>query len=119
MSLPVTATASSAYLTELALSGALDEISNGPGSVRHHIRNHGVVRSGVTRKAMLFVIYQTGRYGPQNGFRLCLVHEGFEVRDEDESGGQRDAVDDAEMPVAQGATEIIRLGVPPPPIADP
>lgn len=119
MSLPVTVTASSAYLTELALSGALDEISNGPGSVRHHIRNHGVVRSRITRKAMLFVIYQTGRYGPQNGFRLCLVHEGFDVRVGDEFGGQRDAVDDAEMPVAQGATEIIRLGVPPPPIADP
>ncbi|OBT65385.1 hypothetical protein VE03_06079 [Pseudogymnoascus sp. 23342-1-I1] len=119
MSSPLTAATSSAYLTELALSGSLDEISNSPGSVCHHIRNHGVVLGGVTRKAVFFVIYQTGRYGPQNGFRLCLVHEGFEIGDGDKSGEQRDAVDDAEMPVAQGAMEIIRLGVPPPPIADP
>lgn len=47
------------------------------------------------------------------------MHEGFEVRDGNESGEQRDVVDDAEMPVAQGAMEIIRLGVPPPQIADP
>lgn len=56
-----------------------------------------------------------GRYGPQKGFRLCLVHQGFAIRKEDELDGQRDAVDDAEMPVAQGAMEIIRLGAAPPP----
>ncbi|OBT77699.1 hypothetical protein VF21_03744 [Pseudogymnoascus sp. 05NY08] len=119
MTLPLTPTTPATYLTELALSSALDEISNSPGSVRHHISSHGLVRSGVIRKAMFFVIYQTGRYGPQNGFRLCLVHEGFEIRDENKSGEQKDAIDDAEMPVVQGATEIIRLGVPPPPIEDP
>jgi hypothetical protein len=119
MSTTLTPTASSAYLVELANSGALDEISNNPGSVRHYISNHGIVQSGVTRKALFFVIYQTGRYGPQNGFRLCLVHEGFEIGKKKESEEQRDSVDDAEVQVGQGAMEIIRLGVPPPPIADP
>ncbi|KFY38140.1 hypothetical protein V494_04502 [Pseudogymnoascus sp. VKM F-4513 (FW-928)] len=119
MSSILTPTTASAHLIELATSGALDEISNNPGSVRHYIRSHGVVRDGVTNKALFFVIYQTGRYGPQNGFRLCLVHEGFEIRDENEARDQRDVVDDAEMPVGQGVMEIIRLGVPPPPIEDP
>ncbi|KFY21579.1 hypothetical protein V493_07289 [Pseudogymnoascus sp. VKM F-4281 (FW-2241)] len=116
---PLTPGTSSAHLIELALSGALNEISNNPGSVHHHISKHGIVRSGVICKAMFFVIYQTGRYGPQNGFRLCLVHEGFQIRDENESGEQKDAVDDAEVPVVQGAAEIIRLGMPSTQIADP
>lgn len=60
---------------------------------------------------MFFVIYQTGRHGPQNGFRLCLVHEGFEIGKEKESEEKRDAIDDAEMSLAQGAMEIIQLGV--------
>ena len=102
MSTPLTPTTSPAYLIELALSGALDEISNAPGSLRHHISSHGIVRSGVVCRPMFFVIYQTGRHGPQNGFRLCLVHQGFEIDKEKESGEPRDAVDDAEMPVAQG-----------------
>lgn len=104
----LTPTTSATYLTELALSGAFDEISNSPDPVRHHISSHGFVRSGVIRKAMFFVIYQTGRYGPQNGFRLCLVHEGFEVRDENESGDQKDAVDDAGMPVGGDRNYTVR-----------
>jgi hypothetical protein len=102
----------SSHLVELATAGALDEISNSPGSVRDYIRNRGIVRDGKTNRALLFVIYQTGRYGPQNGFRLCLVHEGFAV-DEDVAGEK------AEAPVAQGVTEFIRLGTPRPPIAEP
>ncbi|KAL8628979.1 hypothetical protein Q9189_005320 [Teloschistes chrysophthalmus] len=33
----------------------------------------------VTKKAVLFVVYQTGRDGPQNGFRVALVQEGVPV----------------------------------------
>ena len=47
------------------------------------------------------------------------MHEGFEIGKKKESEEQRDSADDAEMQVGQGAMEIIRLGVPPPPIADP
>ena len=39
----------------------------------------GLVKDGVTQKAVLFIIYQTGRYGPQNGFRVALVLEGARV----------------------------------------
>jgi hypothetical protein len=102
----------SSRLVELATAGALDEISNSPGSVRDYIRNRGIVRDGKTNRALLFVIYQTGRYGPQNGFRLCLVHEGFAV-------GEDVAGEKAEAPVAQGVTEFIGLGTPRPPIAEP
>ena len=77
----------SASLKLLANSGALDEISNGddgsgierrismPGS------QGGLVRDGITRKSVLFVIYQTGRHGPQNGFRVALVLEGARVKE--------------------------------------
>lgn len=34
------------------------------------------MRDGKTSKALLFVVYQTDRHGPQNGFRLALVMEG-------------------------------------------
>ncbi len=67
----------------LALSGALDEISNGDdgmGIVRY-VRGMGLVQEGRTNKALCFFVYQTGRHGPQNGYRLCLVNEG--VRPED------------------------------------
>lgn len=110
----------STYLVELATSGALDEISNAPDSIRSYIRNQGLVQNGVTRKSLFFVIYQTGRYGPQNGFRLCLVHEGFGVGQEDKTFVELEySLDEAEEPIAQGAMEFVRLGVPPPAIQDP
>ena len=77
----------SAALRILANSGALDEISNsedGDG-IERRIRSFGSqgghVKDGVTQQAVLFVIYQTGRHGPQNGFRLALVLEGVRVED--------------------------------------
>ena len=107
-------------LVELATSGCLDEISNAPDAIRHYIRNQCLVTEGVTNRPKLFAIYETGRYGPQNGFRLCLVHEGFVVGDtETTDADAKAAIEMAQKPVAQGAKEWIVLGVAPPPIADP
>jgi hypothetical protein len=97
------------HITELATSGALDEISNAPSAVREYIRNRGLVREeSKTNRALLFVIYQTGRHGPQNGFRLCLVHEGFVV----EGPEAEEVFGKAEDVVGQGVMEFIRLGSP-------
>lgn len=105
----------SAHLVELATSGALDEISNSPGAVRDYIRNRGLVKDGNTNRALLFVVYQTERHGPQNGFRLCLVHEGFAV----DEGAAEEVVGKVESVVGQGAMEYIRLGSPRPAVVDP
>jgi len=67
----------------LAWSGALDEISNaeeGMG-IELAVKRVGVVREGKIQRAVLFVVYQTRRYGPQNGLRLALVKEGVRVED--------------------------------------
>ncbi|KAH8597765.1 hypothetical protein B0O99DRAFT_616735 [Bisporella sp. PMI_857] len=103
----------SRYLIELANSGALNEISNSPGAVRQHIQRDGLVKDGITRKAIFFAIYQTGRYGPQNGFRICLIHQGFKINVEDE------AIAIAEAQITQGLSEFITLGAAPAPIQDP
>ncbi len=68
----------------MARSGALDEISNGDNGmgIDRYVRGWGLLgEEGRTRKALCFFVYQTGRHGPQNGFRMCLVNEG--VRPED------------------------------------
>ena len=106
---------SSAHLVEVATSGALDEISNAPSAIYNYIRSRGLVREGITNRSLLFVIYQTGRHGPQNGFRLCLVHEGFPV--DGEIAGE--TLGEAESVVEQGVREFIRLGLPRPAIAEP
>lgn len=95
----------SRLLASIATSGCLDEISNAPGSVLHYINNTGLVQDGKTRTALFFAIYQTERYGPQNGFRLCLVNEGFNVQ------GNVEAVHAmAAAPIEQGAAEYVVLG---------
>lgn len=75
-----------ASLKELVCSGALDEIPNavlddGFDSIKSFVRGEGMVKDGKTCKAVLFVVYQTGRHGPQNGFRLALVQEGVKLDD--------------------------------------
>lgn len=71
----------------LANSGALDEIPNADdgSAIERRIlmagNQGGLVKNGVTRKSVLFIIYQTGRQGPQNGFRVALVLEGARVED--------------------------------------
>ncbi|KAI4195158.1 MAG: hypothetical protein LQ350_007366 [Teloschistes chrysophthalmus] len=49
-------------------------------AIGRYVTNAGAVSGGkVTKKAVLFVVYQTGRDGPQNGFRVALVQEGVPV----------------------------------------
>jgi hypothetical protein len=110
-----TASIPSAMIRELANSGALDEISNIPGSVRHHIFHHSIrdKKSGKTQKPLLFAIYQTGRYGPQNGYRLCLVHAGYYIASAERGNGDaEDEIDIAEKDIPQGHEEMVVLGEP-------
>ncbi|MCJ1329644.1 hypothetical protein MMC10_006324 [Thelotrema lepadinum] len=113
------------FFLQLATAGALDEISNVYNGVRHYIRSRGLVKHGRTQRALFFAIYQTERYGPQNGFRLCLVNEGFEIGDapvqigEISPGQIEDDVTAAEKPIAQGTMEFIVLGEARSPIEDP
>ena len=91
----------------LAHSGALDEISNGDDSsgIENRIRASGCVggqvRNGITGKAVLFIVYQTGMHGPQNGFRVALVLEGVRVREAGEV---------LNKPVEQWAEELVIVG---------
>lgn len=68
----------SASFKELACSGAFDEISNSENgeAIERYIRGNGLVIEGKTCRAVLFIIYQTTRFGPQKGFRLALILEG-------------------------------------------
>ena len=107
---------------ELANSGALDEISNGRDSVRHYIFHHSIrdKKTGKTQKPLLFVIYQTGRHGPQNGYRLCLVHAGYYIASAEKSndGMKDDEIDVIEKDVPQGHEEMVFLGEPIPYVSD-
>jgi hypothetical protein len=99
----------STFVRELALAGGLDEISNSEdgSGIDSYVHSQGKVRVrgagpglGVTRHAVLFIVYQTGRHGPQNGFRLSLVREGVRPAD------AREAL---KGEVAQDAMELVVL----------
>lgn len=113
MNVPLTSSTalSTPALADLATSGALDEIANSSGSIQHHIQRAGQVKHGRVGRPLFFAIYQTGRYGPQNGFKLCLVHERFEPDGYDFSG--------LEEEMASGTAEYVVLGTAGPPIRDP
>jgi len=102
-----------AILRQIAIAGAVDEISNIPDAVRSHIFWHGK-RHEVTGKLeapMLFCVYQTTRHGPQNGFRLCLVHQGFYIASEAKSEGDpEDDNDRLEAFIPEGHMEVVVLG---------
>lgn len=102
-----------AVLRQIATAGPLDEISNVAGAVRSHIFWHGN-RHAVTGKlqsSMLFFVYQTTRHGPQNGFRLCLVHRGFYIALESKAEGDpEDDIDRLERVIPQGHMEVVVLG---------
>ena len=92
----------------LAHSGALDEISNGQDgfAIENRIRESGshgghVRDDGVTGSAVLFIVYETGRHGPQNGFRVALVLEGVRVREARATLKRR---------VEEGAEELVVVG---------
>ena len=104
---------SPAVLQHIAEAGALDEISNFSGAVRHHIYWFGNRNKtdDTLRMPMLFFIYQTKRHGPQNGFRLCLVHEGFQIASATKSEGDvDDDIDRLEQEIPQGHMEVVILG---------
>ncbi|KAK4166709.1 hypothetical protein QBC43DRAFT_313175 [Cladorrhinum sp. PSN259] len=99
-------------LQTLANHSPLDEISNSKNSVRHHIYFHSQ-RNKITSKlenSMLFWVYQTGRHGPQNGFRLVLVHRGFFIRSATKEGKEEDEIDQLEREISQGHMEVVILG---------
>ncbi|KAI1100687.1 hypothetical protein F4804DRAFT_37292 [Jackrogersella minutella] len=105
---------SPALIREIANAGALDEISNHPGAVRNYIFNHSMrdKKSGKTQRPLLFAIYQTGRHGPQNGYRLCLVHRGFPIASATKKDGDsEDDIDRIEKALAgEGHEEVVILG---------
>ncbi|SPO07012.1 uncharacterized protein DNG_09706 [Cephalotrichum gorgonifer] len=106
---------STAVLGQISLASALDEISNVPGAVRSHIFWWGMrdKKTGKLRKSMLFFVYQTTRYGPQNGFRLCLVHQGYYIASKVKADGEpEDEIDRLEKDIPQGHMEVVVLGEP-------
>lgn len=104
---------SPAVFQQLANVTALDEISNTPGAVRHHIYwfGHCNKTNNTLRHPMLFYIYQTTRHGPQNGFRLCLVYSGFHIASPTKpEGDAEDDIDRVEKVIPQGHMEVVILG---------
>ena len=64
---------------------------------------------------MLFLIYQSTRQGPQNGFRLCLVHRGFHITSATKAEDDvEDDIDRLEKEIPQGHMEVVFLGPNPP-----
>jgi hypothetical protein len=101
------------FFQQVANAGVLDEISNIQGAVRHHIYWRGKRNDHDNRlqSSMLFFVYQTGRHGPQNGFRLCLVCRGFCITSaENSEGDPEDEIDRLEKDIPQGHTELVVLG---------
>jgi hypothetical protein len=102
-----------AILRQIVTAGPLDEISNMPDAVRSHIFWHGKRHevTGKLRASMLFCVYQTTRHGPQNGFRLCLVHRGFYIASEAKvEGDLEDDIDRLEAFIPEGHMEVVVLG---------
>lgn len=102
-------------LRELANSSAFAEISNCPDGVRHHIFYYAMrnKETGKTQRSIAFAIYQTGRHGPQNGPRLCLVHQGYYIASpEKKEEDHEDEIDKLERPIPQGHEEMVILGEP-------
>lgn len=101
------------FLWQFGLCGGLDEIPNSTNSVRHHIfwfgrRNRA---TGKIQYPFSFFIYQTRRHGPQNGFRLCIIHPGFPIAsDTKPEGSPEDDIDRLERDIPQGHMEVVVLG---------
>lgn len=102
-----------AILRQIATAGPLDQISNLRDAVRSHIFWHGERHetTGRLQAPMLFCVYQTTRHGPQNGFRLCLVHRGFYIASEARiEGDPEDDIDRLEAFIPEGHMEVVVLG---------
>ncbi|KAI0003899.1 hypothetical protein F4779DRAFT_89923 [Xylariaceae sp. FL0662B] len=113
---------STVLLQHMVRAGVLDELSNHPGDARaklfhNQLRNK---KTGRFRKAFMFFVYQSSRYGPQNGFRLCLVNPEYYMGSPTKiDASVQDDFDYLEKPIPQGHMEIVILGETPPPIEDP
>lgn len=87
---------------------------NHSGAVRGYIywHDHRNEADNTLHKPLLFLIYQTTCHGPQNGFRLCRVHEGFRIASakKSESEVEEDDIDRLEMEIPQGHMEVVFLG---------
>jgi len=96
----------------------VDEIPNYPGSVRQYIFNHAMRPDkkrtpGKTEQDIVFCIYQRGRYGPQNGYRFCVVHEGYYIGAREKKEGEpEDDIDKLEKDIPQDHEEMVVLGEP-------
>ncbi|CAH0044876.1 unnamed protein product, partial [Clonostachys solani] len=95
-----------------------DEIPNYPGAVRQYISNHAVTahqktEPGKATQSIFFCVYQRERYGPQNGYRFCVVHEGYYVGPAEKMDGDpEDDIDKLEKDIPQGHEEMVVLGEP-------
>lgn len=109
---------SPAVLQQIANSGIFDEIPNSTGAVRHHIYwfSDRDKADNTLRRPYIFFIYQTGRHGPQNGFRLLIVHSGFHIASATKSEDDvEDDIDRLEKEIPQGHMEVVFLGPKPSP----
>ena len=101
-------------LNNLIETGTLDEISNSPDAVRHHIYWHGNRNKvdNTLNQPLVFFIYQTTRHGPQNGYRLCFVRKGFRITSgaKEAPGEREDEIDLVEKEIPMGHREVVFLG---------
>jgi len=95
-----------------------DEISNYPGAVRQYLYNQTMPNKksraiGKAEQDIAFAIYQHGRYGPQNGYRFCVLHKGYFIGAEEKKEGEaEDDIDKLEKDIPQGHEEMVVLGEP-------
>ncbi|KAI8944946.1 hypothetical protein F4801DRAFT_598688 [Xylaria longipes] len=98
------------FIQQIATPGPLDENSNAHGAVRRYIFWSGL-RDPVTgklQKPIPFLVYQTTRHGPQSGFRLSLVREGFHIASESKVGSDlEDEIDRLETPIPRRRVEMV------------
>lgn len=105
--------------SSLVNASGFDEISNHPGAVRNYIFNKAMrdvkaKKPGPAQHSFVFCVYQTGRHGPQNGYRFVVVHEGYHVIKEKKEGDAEDDIDKLEKDIPQGYEEMVVLGEPKP-----
>lgn len=108
------------FIRQLVTTHYFDEIPNYPGAVRRFLwnkspnpNNKKKTFTGVAECSHMFSIYQSGRYGPQNGFRFVIVQKGYPITSATKPEGgatEDDEIDALEKPIPQGHMEIVVLG---------
>ncbi|KAL8334562.1 hypothetical protein RB598_009032 [Gaeumannomyces tritici] len=103
-------------IRQLVNTHYFNEIST--GSVRHFLYHQSPdpnkkkkKYTGVAEHAHMFAVYESGRYGPQNGFRFVIVQRGYPIASATKAeGAEEDEIDALEKPIPQGHMEIVVLG---------